>query len=52
MAINTHGGCYHELVTDLGTDNKVRASMQTFFRDDDLAQRYVASPQNQSIEGY
>ena len=51
-AVKTCGGCPRELVTDLGTENKIMASMQAFFRDDENAHRYVASPRNQRIEGY
>ena len=51
-AIKTHGGCPRELVTDLGTENNIMASMQAFFHDDENAHRYVASPRNQRIEGY
>ena len=50
--VKTCGGCPCELVTDLGTENKIMASMQAFFRDDENAHKYVASPRNQRIEGY
>ena len=33
--IKTCGGCPHELVTDLGTENKIMAFMQAFFRDEE-----------------
>ena len=45
-------GCPCELVTDLGTKNKIMASMQGFFRDDVTAHKYVSSPRNQRIQGY
>ena len=51
-AVKTCGGCPCELVTDLGTENKIMASMQAFFRDSENAHKYVASPRNQRIEGY
>ena len=50
--VKTFGGCPSELVTDLGTENKIMASTQAFFRDDENAHKYVASPRNQRIEGY
>ena len=50
--VKTCSGCPCELVTDVGTENKIMASMQVFFRDDENAHKYVASPRNQRIEGY
>lgn len=44
------GGCPVELVTDLGTENVIVAAMQSFFRDNPDAHRYVPSPRNQRIE--
>ena len=46
------GGCPVELITDLGTENGVAAALQSFFRDNPEAHRYVASPRNQRIEGW
>ena len=46
------GGCPVELVTDLGTENGLVASMQSYFRDNPDAHRYVPSPRNQRIEGW
>lgn len=46
------GGCLVELITDLGTENCVAATLQSFFRDNPEAHRYVASPRNQRIEGW
>lgn len=40
------------LITDLGTENGLAASIQKFFRDNPDAHRYVASPRNQRIEGW
>ena len=39
-----------KLVTDLGTENGIMASLQSFFRDDFHSHRYVPSPRNQRIE--
>ena len=44
--------CPRELVTYLGTENKIIAFTQAFFRDNENAHRYVSSPRNQRIEGY
>ena len=41
-----------EIVTDLGTENGLVASMQSYFRENADAHRYVASPRNQRIEGW
>ena len=41
------GKCAVELITGLGTENGLAASMQTFFHDNPDAHRYVASPRNQ-----
>ena len=46
------GGCPVELITDLGTENGLAAALQSFFRDNPEAHRYVASPRNQRIEGW
>ena len=45
-------GCPVELITDLGTENGLAAAMQSFFRDNPEARRYVSSPRNQRIEGW
>ena len=37
------GGCPLELITDLGTENGLAAAMQSFFRDNPEAHRYVFS---------
>ena len=52
QAIRKLGGCPVELITDLGTENGLAASMQCFFRENLDAHRYVASPRNQRIEGW
>lgn len=41
-----------KLVTDLGTENGIMASLQCFFRDDLGSHTYVPSPRNQRIEGW
>ena len=46
------GGCPVELITDLGIENGLAAAMQSFFRDNPEAHRYVSSPRNQRIEGW
>jgi len=50
--VSEQGSCPVELITDLGTENGLAASIQTFFRDNPDAHRYVASPRNQRIEGW
>lgn len=50
--VNELKGCPVELVTDLGTENGLAASIQSYFRDNPDAHRYVASPRNQRIEGW
>ena len=50
--VSDQGSCPVELITDLGTENGLAASIQTFFRDNPDAHRYVASPRNQRIEGW
>lgn len=51
-AIEQYGGCPVEVDTDLGTENGTMAAIQSFFRDDEHAHRFVSSPRNQRIEGY
>jgi hypothetical protein len=46
------GGCPVQLVTDLGTENGTAAALQSYFRDNSEAHRYVPSPRNQRIEGW
>ncbi|KAK2549241.1 hypothetical protein P5673_030349, partial [Acropora cervicornis] len=46
------GGCPVQLITDLGTENGLSAALQSFFRENSQAHRYVASPRNQRIEGW
>lgn len=46
------GGCPVEVVTDLGTENSLLASIQSYFRENPDAHRYVPSPRNQRIEGW
>lgn len=38
------GGCPVELVTDLGTENSLLASIQSYFQENPDAHRYVPSP--------
>ena len=45
-------GCLVQLITDLGTENGLAASMQCYFHDNPDAHRYVSSPRNQRIEGW
>jgi len=45
-------GCPVQLVTDLGTENGLAASIQSYFHNNVDAHRYVASPRNQRIEGW
>ncbi|XP_044180748.1 uncharacterized protein LOC122961932 [Acropora millepora] len=45
-------GCPVQLITDLGTENGLAASMQCYFHDNPDAHRYVSSPRNQRIEGW
>ena len=46
------GGCPVEVVTDLGTENSLLALIQSYFRENPDAHRYVPSPRNQRIEGW
>eukprot|EP00794_Sanderia_malayensis_P011574 gene11574-12767_t len=50
--VEENKGCPVELVTDLGTENGIAAAIQSFFRDNPDAHRYVPSPRNQRIEGW
>ena len=45
-------GCPMELITDLGTENSIIASIQSFFRNNMDGHRYVSSPRNQRIESW
>lgn len=49
-AVNTAEGCPVELITDLGTENSIVAAIQSYFRGNSDAHRYVSSPRNQRIE--
>jgi len=46
------GGVLVELVTGLGAENGLAASMQCFLRENNDAHGYVPSPRNQRIEGW
>ena len=46
------GGCPVEVVTDLGTENSLLASIQSYFRQNPDAHYYVPSPRNQRIESW
>ena len=46
------GGCPVEVVTDLGTENSLLASIQSYFRQNPDAHCYVPSPRNQRIESW
>ena len=50
--VNELKGCSRKLITDLGTENGLAASMQCYFHDDPDAHSYVSSPRNQRIEGW
>ena len=50
--VNELNGCPIQLITDLGTENGLAASIQCYFRDNPDAHRYVSSPRNQRIEGW
>ena len=45
-------GCPVELITDLGTENSIVAAIQSFFRGNEAAHRYVSLPRNQRIESW
>lgn len=51
-AVQHFGGCPQKLVTDLGTENGIMASIHSFFRDNINGHRYVPSPRNQRIESW
>ncbi|XP_028412776.1 uncharacterized protein LOC114535679 [Dendronephthya gigantea] len=48
--VSSLGGCPVELISDLGTENGMAGAMQSFFRDNIDAHRYVTSQRNQRIE--
>ena len=50
--VNELKGCPAQLITDLGTENGLAASIQCYFRDNPDAHRYVSSTRNQRIEGW
>lgn len=52
QTVHELGGCPVELVTDLGTENVIAAAIQSFFRANPDAHRYVPSPRNQRIEAW
>ena len=49
-AVENQGECPQKLITDLGTENGLMASIHSFFRDDLSSHRYVPSPRNQRSE--
>ena len=51
-AVKDLGGCPVEVVPDLGTENGLLASIQSYFPQDCDAQRYIPSPHNQRIAGW
>ena len=51
-AVKDFNGCPVTMVTDLGTENGLVAAIQSYFRDNHDAHRYVPSPRNQRIEGW
>ena len=51
-AVSTAEGCPVELITDLGTENSIVPAIQSYFRGNSDAHRYVSSPRNQRIEGW
>ena len=51
-AVELLGGCPRKLRTDLGTENGIMASLQSFFQNDLHSHRYVPSPRNQRIEAW
>ena len=51
-AVEQQSGCPQKLITDLGTENGLMASIHSFFRDDLNSHRYVPSPRNQRIEAW
>ena len=52
QAVKDLEGCPVEMVTDLGTENGLVAAIQSYFRDNHDAHRYVSSLRNQRIEGW
>ena len=51
-AVEHQGGCPQKLITDLGTENGLMASIHSFFRDYINSHRYVPSPRNQRSEAW
>ena len=49
-SVDAAAGCPVELITDLGTENGLEASIPAYFMNDPDAHRYVSSPGNQQIE--
>ena len=51
-AVYAAAGCPVELITDLGTENGLSASIHAYFMNAPDAHRYVSSPRNQRIEAW
>lgn len=51
-AVEEFNGCPAKLITDLGTENGLAASVQSFFCNSIDSHRYVPSPRNQRIESW
>ena len=51
-AVENQGGCPQKLITDLGIENGLMASIHSFSRDDLISHRYVPSPRNQRSEAW
>ena len=51
-AVGEFNGCPKVLITDMGTENGLAASIQCYFRDELEAHRYVPSTRNQRIEAW
>ena len=51
-AVGEFNACSKVLITDMGTENGLAASIQCYFRDELEAHRYVPSTQNQRIEAW
>jgi len=49
-SVKENSECPVHLITDLGTENLLAASLQCFFREDEKAHMFVPSPRNQRIE--
>lgn len=51
-AVENVGGAPEKLVSDMGTENHLAASMQNFFLNDETSHKYVKSTRNQRIESW